>query len=75
MLWICFPHLVLQVAVSEVFYDTNEVPAPGTPVPDKLVRKAGPFLFGPKLGPSRNYCLWAVGGYNNQPSFPQKFTI
>ncbi|XP_060805885.1 serine/threonine-protein kinase 40 [Amyelois transitella] len=35
-----------------VTYNKSDVPAPGTPVPDKYVRKAGPFLLGPKLGPS-----------------------
>ncbi|XP_038207306.1 serine/threonine-protein kinase 40-like [Zerene cesonia] len=36
----------------KVLYNKNDVPPPGTPVPDKLVRKAGPYLLGPKLGPS-----------------------
>ncbi|XP_053615974.1 serine/threonine-protein kinase 40-like isoform X2 [Plodia interpunctella] len=35
-----------------VTYNKSDVPAPGTPVPDKYVRKAGPYLLGPKLGPS-----------------------
>uniref|UniRef100_A0A2A4JKZ6 Serine/threonine-protein kinase 40 n=1 Tax=Heliothis virescens TaxID=7102 RepID=A0A2A4JKZ6_HELVI len=43
------PHSPKRAKVS---YDTSDVPAPGTPVPDKLVRKAGPYLLGPKLGPS-----------------------
>ncbi|CAG9793594.1 unnamed protein product [Diatraea saccharalis] len=33
-------------------YNKSDVPAPGTPVPEKHVRKAGPYLLGPKLGPS-----------------------
>ncbi|XP_028157865.1 serine/threonine-protein kinase 40-like [Ostrinia furnacalis] len=37
---------------TKITYDNNDVPAPGTPVPDKHVRKAGPYLLGPKLGPS-----------------------
>ncbi|VVC95041.1 unnamed protein product [Leptidea sinapis] len=36
----------------KVLYNKSDVPAPGTPVPDKIVRKAGPYLLGPKLGPS-----------------------
>ncbi|XP_022113943.2 serine/threonine-protein kinase 40 [Pieris rapae] len=36
----------------KVLYNATDVPAPGTPVPDKVVRKAGPYLLGPKLGPS-----------------------
>lgn len=36
----------------KVLYNKSDVPAPGTPVPDKHVRKAGPYLLGPKLGPS-----------------------
>ncbi|XP_041982997.1 serine/threonine-protein kinase 40-like [Aricia agestis] len=35
-----------------VTYNTSDIPAPGTVVPDKHVRKAGPYLLGPKLGPS-----------------------
>lgn len=37
---------------SKITYNKSDVPAPGTPVPDKHVRKAGPYLLGPKLGPS-----------------------
>lgn len=37
---------------SKIPYNKNDVPAAGTPVPDKHVRKAGPYLIGPKLGPS-----------------------
>ncbi|XP_075985027.1 serine/threonine-protein kinase 40-like [Anticarsia gemmatalis] len=37
---------------AKITYNKSDVPAPGTPVPDKLVRKAGPYLLGPKLGPS-----------------------
>ncbi|XP_034835918.1 serine/threonine-protein kinase 40-like [Maniola hyperantus] len=37
---------------TQVTYNKSDVPAPGTPVPEKLVRKAGPYLLGPKLGPS-----------------------
>lgn len=37
---------------SKVTYNKSDVPAPGTPVPEKHVRKAGPYLLGPKLGPS-----------------------
>lgn len=33
-------------------YNKSDVPAVGTPVAEKHVRKAGPFLLGPKLGPS-----------------------
>lgn len=36
----------------KITYNKSEVPATGTPVPEKHVRKAGPFLLGPKLGPS-----------------------
>lgn len=36
----------------KITYNKNDVPAAGTPVPDKHVRKAGPYLLGPKLGPS-----------------------
>ncbi|XP_045454607.1 serine/threonine-protein kinase 40-like [Melitaea cinxia] len=36
----------------KLLYNKSDVPAPGTPVPDKHVRKAGPYLLGPKLGPS-----------------------
>lgn len=43
------PHSPKRAKVS---YDQSDVPAPGTPVPYKLVRKAGPYLLGPKLGPS-----------------------
>lgn len=37
---------------AKLLYDHNDIPAAGTPVPDKYVRKAGPYLLGPKLGPS-----------------------
>lgn len=37
---------------TKLTYNKSDVPAPGTPVPDKVVRKAGPYLLGPKLGPS-----------------------
>lgn len=37
---------------AKLLYNKSDVPAPGTPVPDKHVRKAGPYLLGPKLGPS-----------------------
>lgn len=37
---------------AKLTYNKSDVPAPGTPVPDKFVRKAGPYLLGPKLGPS-----------------------
>ncbi|CAH2054810.1 unnamed protein product, partial [Iphiclides podalirius] len=37
---------------SKLLYNKSDVPPPGTPVPDKHVRKAGPYLLGPKLGPS-----------------------
>ncbi|XP_052757961.1 serine/threonine-protein kinase 40-like [Galleria mellonella] len=37
---------------SQVTYNRSDVPLAGTPVPDKYVRKAGPYLLGPKLGPS-----------------------
>lgn len=37
---------------SKMTYNTSDVPASGTPVPEKHVRKAGPYLLGPKLGPS-----------------------
>lgn len=33
-------------------YNMSDVPVAGTPVPEKRVRKAGPYLLGPKLGPS-----------------------
>lgn len=33
-------------------YNESDVPPAGTLVPDKHVRKAGPYLLGPKLGPS-----------------------
>ncbi|CAH2095146.1 unnamed protein product [Euphydryas editha] len=36
----------------KLLYNKSDVPAPGTPVPEKHVRKAGPYLLGPKLGPS-----------------------
>lgn len=36
----------------DVPYNKSEVPSYGTPVPEKVVRKAGPYLLGPKLGPS-----------------------
>ncbi|XP_068619700.1 serine/threonine-protein kinase 40-like [Battus philenor] len=37
---------------SRISFNKSDVPPPGTPVPDKHVRKAGPYLLGPKLGPS-----------------------
>lgn len=37
---------------SKVTYNKSDVPAAGTFVPEKHVRKAGPYLLGPKLGPS-----------------------
>lgn len=37
---------------AKITYNKNDVPAAGTPVLDKIVRKAGPYLLGPKLGPS-----------------------
>lgn len=37
---------------NKISYNKSDVPAPGTPVPEKHVRKAGPYLLGPKLGPS-----------------------
>lgn len=37
---------------GKLTYNKSDVPIPGTPVPDKHVRKAGPYLLGPKLGPS-----------------------
>ncbi|CAH0596198.1 unnamed protein product [Chrysodeixis includens] len=43
------PHSPKRAKVS---YNKSDVPTPGTPVPYKLVRKAGPYLLGPKLGPS-----------------------
>ncbi|KAJ8711624.1 hypothetical protein PYW08_008578 [Mythimna loreyi] len=43
------PHSPKRAKLS---YNRSDVPAPGTPVPDKHVRKAGPYLLGPKLGPS-----------------------
>ncbi|XP_023936185.1 serine/threonine-protein kinase 40 [Bicyclus anynana] len=36
----------------KVTYNKSDVPTPGTVVPEKHVRKAGPYLLGPKLGPS-----------------------
>lgn len=36
----------------KLMYNKSDVPAGGTPVPEKHVRKAGPYLLGPKLGPS-----------------------
>lgn len=33
-------------------FDINNVPEPGRLVPEKHVRKAGPYLLGPKVGPS-----------------------
>lgn len=44
--------LSLNSRKSKISYNKSDVPAPGTPVPDKHVRKAGPYLLGPKLGPS-----------------------
>lgn len=43
---------VNSIKKSKVSYNKSDVPPAGTPVPDKLVRKAGPYLLGPKLGPS-----------------------
>ncbi|KAH9643964.1 hypothetical protein HF086_004225 [Spodoptera exigua] len=43
------PHSPKRAKVS---YNKSDVPPPGTPVPDKYVRKAGPYLLGPKVGPS-----------------------
>ncbi|KAG7309058.1 hypothetical protein JYU34_004938 [Plutella xylostella] len=37
---------------SKITYNRDDVPAYGTLVPDRLIRKAGPYLLGPKLGPS-----------------------
>lgn len=37
---------------SKVTYNKSDIPVPGSAVPDKYVRKAGPYLLGPKLGPS-----------------------
>ncbi|XP_061729620.1 serine/threonine-protein kinase 40-like [Cydia pomonella] len=37
---------------NKLSYNISDVPASGTPVPEKRVRKAGPYLLGPKLGPS-----------------------
>ncbi|XP_026497364.1 serine/threonine-protein kinase 40-like [Vanessa tameamea] len=37
---------------TKLSYNKSDVPALGTPVPDYHVRKAGPYLLGPKLGPS-----------------------
>lgn len=37
---------------AKMTYNRSDVPTSGTPVPDKHVRKAGPYLLGPKLGPS-----------------------
>lgn len=36
----------------KLMYNMSDVPAVGTLVPEKHVRKAGPYLLGPKLGPS-----------------------
>lgn len=36
----------------KLMYNKSDVPAGGTSVPEKHVRKAGPYLLGPKLGPS-----------------------
>lgn len=43
------PHSIKK---TKPLINKNDVPPPGTPVPDKYVRKAGPYLLGPKLGPS-----------------------
>ncbi|KAF9813857.1 hypothetical protein SFRURICE_008012 [Spodoptera frugiperda] len=43
------PHSPKRAKVS---YNKSDVPSPGTPVPEKYVRKAGPYLLGPKVGPS-----------------------
>ncbi|CAG4954964.1 unnamed protein product [Parnassius apollo] len=37
---------------SKILYNKSDVPPPGALVPEKHVRKAGPYLLGPKLGPS-----------------------
>lgn len=37
---------------KSISYNKDDVPPYGTVVPDKLIRKAGPYLLGPKLGPS-----------------------
>lgn len=37
---------------SKITYNPDDVPPYGTAVPDRLIRKAGPYLLGPKLGPS-----------------------
>lgn len=37
---------------SKIPYNQGDIPAFGTPVPDRIVKKAGPYLLGPKLGPS-----------------------
>ncbi|KAJ2954643.1 hypothetical protein O0L34_g2938 [Tuta absoluta] len=36
----------------KVPYNKSDVPPAGTPVSENYVRKAGPYLLGPKLGPS-----------------------
>lgn len=37
---------------TKITYNKSDVPRAGTLVPEKHVRKAGPYLLGPKLGPS-----------------------
>lgn len=37
---------------TSVTYNKSDIPPPGTLVPERHVRKAGPYLLGPKLGPS-----------------------
>lgn len=41
-----------NVKKPKLMYNKSDVPAGGTSVPEKHVRKAGPYLLGPKLGPS-----------------------
>lgn len=41
-----------QLKKSKGNYSNYNVPAYGTPVPEDTVKKAGPYLLGPKLGPS-----------------------
>lgn len=45
-------HNEAYIKKPRLMYDKSDVPAGGTPVPEKHVRKAGPYLLGPKLGPS-----------------------
>ncbi|GBP34004.1 hypothetical protein EVAR_24918_1 [Eumeta japonica] len=37
---------------QKILYSKDDIPPYGSSVPEKLVRKAGPYLLGPKLGPS-----------------------